>query len=200
MALLPDTSTSSLGETLAGADLQPNTTYRMQIEEERIQGALSERLAAVEQAAYKGIADKMKSVRLAQIFSSERGGKPDAEWCSVEDFPPKCGQKRCVKMARLNLSVLPKILNTERYEYVIYSWNYGVELADLFGKPIPYVLSEIPRRVREALVQDDRIRDVTDFDIRYVRDNAQGRRGDVLACFRVQSIYGDIAMEKGVRI
>ena len=26
----------------------------------------------------------------------------------MEDFPPKCGQKRCVKMARLNLSVLPK--------------------------------------------------------------------------------------------
>ena len=35
----------------------------------------------------------MRSARLAQIFSSERGGKPDAEWCSVEDFPPKCGQK-----------------------------------------------------------------------------------------------------------
>ena len=75
-----------------------------------------------------------------------------------------------------------------------------MELAELFGKPIPYVLSEIPRRIREALVQDDRINDVTDFDIRYVRRNAQGRRGDVLARFRVRSIYGDIAMEKGVSI
>ena len=26
----------------------------------------------------------------------------------MEDFPPKCGQKRCAKMAVLNLSVLPK--------------------------------------------------------------------------------------------
>ena len=51
----------------------------------------------------------MKSVRLAQIFSSERGGKPDAEWCSVEDLPTKCGQKRCAKMAVLNLSVLPLV-------------------------------------------------------------------------------------------
>ncbi|WP_071884691.1 secretion protein HlyD [Selenomonas sp. oral taxon 136] len=25
----------------------------------------------------------------------------------VEDFPPKCGRKRCVKMVVLNLSVLP---------------------------------------------------------------------------------------------
>ena len=51
----------------------------------------------------------MKSVRLAQIFSSERGGKPDAEWCSVEDLPTKCGQKRYAKMAVLNLSVLPYV-------------------------------------------------------------------------------------------
>ena len=59
----------------------------------------------------KGITDKRRSARLAQIFSSERGGKPDAEWCSVEDFPPKCGQKRCVKMVVPNLSVLPKMEN-----------------------------------------------------------------------------------------
>lgn len=93
-----------------------------------------------------------------------------------------------------------KILNTERYKHVIYSWNYGVELQDLFGKPIPYVLSEIPRRITEALVQDDRINDVTDFDISYVRANAQGRRGDVLAKFKIQSIYGEIEMQKGVAI
>lgn len=145
MALLPDTSTSSLGENLTTATLQPNMTYRMQIEDERIQGELSERLAAVKQTAYK-------------------------------------------------------ILNTERYAYVIYSWNYGVELADLFGKPIPYVLAEIPRRIHEALVQDDRINDVVDFDLSYVQDNTQGRRGDVLARFTIRSIYGDIAMEKGVTI
>ena len=29
----------------------------------------------------------------------------------VEDFPPKCGQKRCVKMVVPNLSVLPKMEN-----------------------------------------------------------------------------------------
>lgn len=93
-----------------------------------------------------------------------------------------------------------KILNTERYKHVIYSWNYGVELQDLFGKPIPYVLSEIPRRITEALVQDDRINDVTDYDINYVRDNSQGKRGDVLVKFKIQSIYGDIEMQKEVAI
>ena len=93
-----------------------------------------------------------------------------------------------------------KILNTERYKHVIYSWNYGVELQDLFGKPIPYVLSEIPRRITEALLQDDRINAVTDFDLSFEKDNSQGKRGDVLAKFTIKSIYGEIEMKKGVAI
>lgn len=93
-----------------------------------------------------------------------------------------------------------KILNTERYKHVIYSWNYGVELQDLFGKPIPYVLSEIPRRITEALVQDDRIDDVTDYNLSWTQDNSQGNRGDVVAKFKIQSIYGEIEMQKEVPI
>ena len=56
------------------------------------------------------------------------------------------------------------ILSTERYEHLIYSWDYGVELLDLIGKPIPYVIAELPRRVKEALVTDNRITDVVDFE------------------------------------
>lgn len=56
------------------------------------------------------------------------------------------------------------ILNTERYQFPIYSWDFGVELLDLYGQPMPYVMSEIPRRVTEALMQDDRIIDVKDFE------------------------------------
>jgi hypothetical protein len=55
------------------------------------------------------------------------------------------------------------ILSTERYEYIIYSWDYGIELIDLYGKPMPYVMSELPRRIKEALLVDNRIKDVTDF-------------------------------------
>ena len=55
------------------------------------------------------------------------------------------------------------ILNTERYRYLIYSWNYGVELDALYGRPIPYVKTELKRRITEALTQDDRIRDVGAF-------------------------------------
>lgn len=56
------------------------------------------------------------------------------------------------------------ILGTERYQFPIYSWDYGVELVDLFGKPMPYVMSELPRRIKDALIQDDRIDDVVDFE------------------------------------
>ena len=86
-----------------------------------------------------------------------------------------------------------KILNTERYQYVIYSWNYGIELQDLFGKPIPYVYSELPRRIKEALTQDDRINSVEDFELSY-------NKGNVLAKFTVKTNLGNIDMEKGVNI
>lgn len=56
------------------------------------------------------------------------------------------------------------ILSIERYKHIIYSWDYGVELLDLYGKPLPYVMAELPRRITEALTQDNRIEDVTDFE------------------------------------
>lgn len=86
-----------------------------------------------------------------------------------------------------------KILNTERYQYVIYSWNYGIELQDLFGKPIPYVYSELPRRIKEALIQDDRINSVEDFELSY-------DKGNVLAKFTVKTNLGNIEMDKEVNI
>lgn len=55
------------------------------------------------------------------------------------------------------------ILSTERFEHIIYSYQYGVELLDLFGENQHYVMSEVKRRITEALTQDDRITGVTDF-------------------------------------
>lgn len=54
-------------------------------------------------------------------------------------------------------------LSTERYQWLIFSWDYGVELAKLFGKPMDYVASEVERRVQECLLRDDRIDNVSDF-------------------------------------
>ena len=40
-----------------------------------------------------------------------------------------------------------KIIMTERYQYIMYSWNYGIELQDLFGEPVTYVCPELKRRI-----------------------------------------------------
>lgn len=116
---------------------QPNFTYKMLIEEERIIGDVDD-IQAIEQACYKA-------------------------------------------------------LNTERYKHIIYSWGYGIELADLFGKPIPYVFSELPRRIKETLLYDDRVEDVRDFDL-------SNKKNDVLAVFNVYTIAGVIRLQKGVVI
>ena len=57
-----------------------------------------------------------------------------------------------------------KILNTERFKYPIYSSDYGVELDDLFGMDCDYVCVELERRISEALLVDNRIDAVTDFN------------------------------------
>lgn len=56
------------------------------------------------------------------------------------------------------------ILSSERYKHIIYSWDYGIELLDLYGKPLSYVVAELPLRIKEALTQDNRIKDVTNFE------------------------------------
>ena len=82
------------------------------------------------------------------------------------------------------------ILSIERYDYVIYSWNYGIELKDLFGKPTTYACAVLPSRIKQALMQDDRIQDVSDFVTK-----AEGNT--VQAEFKVKSIFGTFS--QGVR-
>lgn len=61
-----------------------------------------------------------------------------------------------------------KILNTERYENEIYSWDYGIELQDLFGMSMIYVMSEIKLRIEDALLADDRVASVDGFEVERV--------------------------------
>lgn len=78
-----------------------------------------------------------------------------------------------------------KILNTEKFEYPIYSFYYGIELNKLIGKERPYVRAELQRMIKEALMQDDRIRAVSDFSFSFT--------GDQCCCsFMVESVAGNI--------
>ena len=85
-----------------------------------------------------------------------------------------------------------KVLQTERYRYPkIYSGNYGVELWDLIGQPIPYVLPEIQRRITEALTWDERITGVDGFEF-------EVQKSKVHTTFVVHTIYGEIETEVAV--
>ena len=85
------------------------------------------------------------------------------------------------------------ILNTERYEWLIHTWNYGVEFHNLIGKDIDYCIPEIERVIKEALLQEDRITAVQNFEF-------EVNKNKVLTTFTVTTIYGDIQIEQGVDV
>lgn len=87
-----------------------------------------------------------------------------------------------------------RTLNTERYQYIIYPWWYGIETIDLYGEPVTYVCPELERRITEALVVDTRVTGVSDFE------HDISVKGVVHTTFTVHTIYGDIKAEKGVSI
>lgn len=84
-----------------------------------------------------------------------------------------------------------KVLNTERYEYPIYSFSYGIELESLLGKDAIYVEIELKRRIQECLLQDDRILNVDNFNFNVLGD-------EMHSIFDVHSIYGTTAIAKEV--
>ncbi|MBQ8733310.1 MAG: DUF2634 domain-containing protein [Anaerotignum sp.] len=86
-----------------------------------------------------------------------------------------------------------KILQTERYRYAIYDWNYGIELEELYGKNVTYVIPELKKRIEYALLADDRVTAVTDFSF-------MQEKGSVTAEFMVHTIFGEITAERTVDI
>lgn len=85
------------------------------------------------------------------------------------------------------------ILQTERYESLIYNWYYGVEIDNLIGKNKDYVSSELKRIIREALLEDDRILEVRDFKMQYTDNIATIK-------FLVETNIGDIEIEWEVNV
>ena len=90
------------------------------------------------------------------------------------------------------LQAIYKILLTERFQYVIYSNDYGIETLDLYGQPISYVCPELERRISEALCCDGRIQGVDNFFFDFPERNI------VHAAFTVHTIFGDVQAEREV--
>jgi hypothetical protein len=84
------------------------------------------------------------------------------------------------------------ILSTERYEYPIYSWDYGFESKDLVAKNREYVRGDLQRRITEALTEDDRITGISDFNLSFSGETAT-------ATFTVHTIFGSLSKEATVQ-
>lgn len=87
-----------------------------------------------------------------------------------------------------------KILLSERYAYRIYSWNYGAEIQFFIGKDTDYVLADIERAIKEALLQDDRIQTIENFKANLVDKES------ISVSFTVVSIAGTFNYEQEITI
>ena len=85
------------------------------------------------------------------------------------------------------------MLNTQRYNSEIYSNDYGFEYQDLIGQDVDYICAVLPSRIKEALTMDDRIEDITDFDISV-------KNKSVFAKFTVVTADEDVEIDTEVNI
>ncbi|MGG3801799.1 DUF2634 domain-containing protein [Metabacillus fastidiosus] len=83
-------------------------------------------------------------------------------------------------------------LRIKRFVHAIYSTDVGSELNELMAdESITYALKEmeIPRLIEEALIYDDRIESVSNFEIK--------RDGDIVnVSFFVDTIFGQLEIEE----
>lgn len=97
------------------------------------------------------------------------------------------GERYLDGLAALRQSV-SLALATPRYAHLIYSFDYGSELLNLFGYSNDLVQTEAVRLIREALLVDERILAVDNFRFDFAGDAVQ-------IAFDVRSKLGDFAAE-----
>lgn len=87
-------------------------------------------------------------------------------------------------LAAMKQAIL-KIFETKRFAHLIYSDDYGFE--HMIGHERLFVRGELPRRIKEALLQDERITSIDRFQLEFEKDEAY--------CSLVaRTIYGDVEM------
>ncbi|MGK9325239.1 DUF2634 domain-containing protein [Aerococcus urinaeequi] len=87
-----------------------------------------------------------------------------------------------------------KILQTERFQYEIYSESYGHDLIDLIGQDFDLAFSEIERLIIEALTADDRVDGIENLTLNKTSKNT------LVVTFTVSTIFGSINKELEVEV
>ena len=87
------------------------------------------------------------------------------------------------------------ILNTVRYENIIYSHNYGNEVLNVVGADFSLAKAEIERYVTEAILADDRFIEIQNYETTKLNSD------NMLISFDVITNYGTtINVEKEVGV
>lgn len=80
------------------------------------------------------------------------------------------------------------ILNVERFRWQIYSPYSGMQWEGLIGRDPGYVVSELQRRIKDALLMDSRILGIKNFQYTINGDS-------LTASLVVSTVYGDVAAQ-----
>ena len=82
-----------------------------------------------------------------------------------------------------------KAIKTNRYEFEIYTWDYGSEIESLLGKgfQIGFIKSETKRYIEEALIVNPYITQINKIDIDF--------NADILTAYvDLETVYGRLNM------
>lgn len=87
------------------------------------------------------------------------------------------------------------VLQTQRYRYLIYTWDYGNEIEELIGHSYSeeYLEAEAKRMIEECLLVHNQINKITDFTICQEKNK-------LIINFIVDTPYGFINIENKVII
>ena len=77
------------------------------------------------------------------------------------------------------------ILNVERYRWQIYQPASGMQWEGLVGQDAGYVATELQRRLQDALLADDRIIGLKNYEYSINGQN-------LTVSFTVETVYGDV--------
>ncbi len=120
------------------------------------------------------------------------GERPTSVTYQLDLENKRLGRRMCDSVEAINQAIF-LILAVERFDYKIYSYDYGVELAELVGKRRTLVEADIQRRLDEALTQDDRIKGTRDYTYTFDRES-------VVVDFTVDTIFGAVPIERRFNI
>lgn len=128
----------------------------------------------------------------ANTYTSDLPTPKEYAW----DFENNCflydtdGKHRIVEGDEAIKIWVYKVLNTERFRYLAYSWQYGIELRPFIGKVmgVQQRYSEIKRVIVECLMVNPYVKSIDTIDIQHEGDT-------VNISIMLTTIYGEVNVD-----